>query len=58
MGDLLSLRLHRKRKARAVKENVASANRAKFGRTKDERNLTEAKREQKEKLLDDHKIEK
>ena len=56
MGEILSLKLHRKRKARVAKESGAAANRAKFGRTKEERNLTEAKRDQVEKQLDGHKL--
>ena len=57
MGEILSLKLHRKRKARANKESEAAANRAKFGRTKDERKLTAAKRDREKQHLDGHKIE-
>jgi hypothetical protein len=57
MGEVLSLKLHRKRKTRSAKESEAAANRAKFGRAKDERKLTEAKRDREEKRLDGHKIE-
>lgn len=58
MGDLLSLKLHRKRKARAEKESSAAANRANFGRGKEERKLLRAKGEHEKKRLDQHKIEK
>jgi hypothetical protein len=37
MGDIINLRQARKAKARGEKERVAAANRARFGRTKAER---------------------
>jgi hypothetical protein len=43
MTEIINLRQARKRKARADKETQAEANRAKFGRTKDEK--TRAARE-------------
>jgi hypothetical protein len=42
MGDVVSLKLHRKRKTRAAKEERAAENRARFGRAKDEKKLTGA----------------
>ena len=57
MGDVVNLKLSRKRKAREVKEVEASANRAKFGTPKVERKLTGAKRELEKQRLDAHKIE-
>jgi hypothetical protein len=42
MGDIVSLKLHRKRKGRAAREDQAAGNRARFGRAKDERQLTKA----------------
>jgi hypothetical protein len=42
MGDVLSLKLHRKRKARAEKEADAEQNRITFGRSRAEKELTEA----------------
>ena len=48
MADIINLRQARKVKARADKERVAEANRAKFGRTKADREsgrLEEARRE-------------
>lgn len=55
MGEILSLKLHRKRKARAEKDTDAARNRAKFGRAKDERTLTKSKRDLEMKRLDSHK---
>jgi hypothetical protein len=57
MGDVLSLKLHRKRKARAGKEAAAEQNRVAFGRSKQERELTEARNEKVRKDLDAHKRE-
>lgn len=46
MAEIVNLRAVRKAKARAEQENVAQANRAKFGRTKAEkaRDKSEAER--------------
>jgi hypothetical protein len=52
MGDVISFRDAKKAKSRADKEAAASANRAKFGRTKDERTAEEARRERLDKTLD------
>ncbi len=52
MGDLVSLKLHRKRKARAVDEQRAADNRVQFGRTKAEKQLTEAQNNKAAKDLD------
>ena len=57
MGDIVNLKLHRKRKQHTQKEAEAANNRAKFGRARDERQLTESKRVRDDKHLDDHKIE-
>ena len=57
MAEIVNLKLHRKRKARAEKESEAAANRAKFGRAKDERKLTKANRDRQKKRLEDHKLE-
>ncbi|WP_421694738.1 DUF4169 family protein [Aestuariivirga sp.] len=57
MGDLLSLKLHRKRKARAAKEEHAQDNRVQFGRSKQERVLTEALNERFARELDGQKRE-
>ena len=45
MGEIVSLKLHRKRKQRAAKEETAAENRMQFGRTKAEKPLTDAKNE-------------
>jgi hypothetical protein len=55
MGDLLSLKLHRKRKARAEKEAGAEQNRISFGRSKQERDVTEALNDKARKDLDAQK---
>ena len=52
MGDILSLKLHRKRKARADQQAEAEQNRISFGRTKQERDLTEALNDKARKDLD------
>jgi hypothetical protein len=52
MGDIVSLKLHRKRKARAGEDQRAADNRVQFGRTKTERQLTEARNEKAAKDLD------
>jgi len=57
MADIFNLKLHRKRKARTLKEFEAATNRAKFGRTRDERKLADSKRELDNKRLDSHKLE-
>ena len=55
MGDIVSLKLHRKRKDRAAKQDQAAANRARFGRGKDEKSLTEAEKANAARNLDGHK---
>lgn len=57
MGEIVSLKLHRKRKQRAAKEDQAAENRARFGRAKDERDLSRAQAEKADKDLDGHKRE-
>ncbi len=57
MSEIVSLKLYRKRNARAVKEEHAAENRAKFGRTKAEKQLTEAEKVKIAKDLDAHKRE-
>jgi hypothetical protein len=52
MGDLLNLKLHRKRKARAEKEAEAAQNRIAHGRTREEKTLTQALNEKAAKDLD------
>jgi len=56
MADILSLKRARKAKAKTEKEDAAAANRAKFGRTKAERQLGEADRLRDSKRLDGHRL--
>lgn len=58
MADILSLSKARKAKARADKDKVAAQNRAKFGRTKAERQREAADQAITEKRLDDAKLER
>lgn len=55
MGDVVSLKLHRKRKDRSRREEQAAENRARFGRAKDQRALTDAEKAIADKNLDGHK---
>ena len=57
MGEIVSLKLHRKRKERAAKEETAAENRVQFGRSKAEKTLTEAQNDKAAKDLDQHKRE-
>ena len=52
MGDIVSLKLHRKRKARAGKETQAEQNRIDHGLTRQERELIEARNAKAAKDLD------
>ena len=58
MGDIVNLKLHRKRKARAASEDQAAENRASFGRTKTERELTDAQKKKADEALNGHKRER
>jgi len=55
MGDVVSLKLHRKRKARAEREAEADQNRIDHGLTRQERELIEARNEKAAKELDGNK---
>ena len=55
VAEIVNLRLHRKRKKRARKEEAAAENRARFGRSKAERSLQTARREEHERKLDGHR---
>lgn len=57
MADILSLSKARKAKARADKDAVAEANRAKFGRTKAEKHADAAQKALAAKKLEGHKRE-
>lgn len=55
MGDIVNLKLERKRKARSEKDERAAQNREKFGRNKSERERTEALKAKAQKDLDGHR---
>jgi hypothetical protein len=55
MAEIINLRQARKRKAKADKEAKAAANRAAFGRAKDERSLEDARRDRERRHIDSHK---
>ena len=55
MGDVINLRLHRKRKDRAEKEAAAATNRVKFGRTKAEKETLKANADLDLRRLDGHR---
>jgi hypothetical protein len=56
MGDLINLRLHRKRADRAAREGLAAENRAKFGRSKSEKERDRAHEELEARRLDAHLV--
>lgn len=55
MAEILSLSKARKAKAKVEKETTAEANRLKFGRTKAERELEDAKKLLSDRQIDAHK---
>ena len=57
MAEVVNLRSFRKRKAREDKETAAEVNRAAFGRTKSEKELSKARLALEQKALDRHKRE-
>ncbi|MBL8902919.1 MAG: DUF4169 family protein [Hyphomicrobiales bacterium] len=57
MAEVVNLRGFRKRKERAEKETVAQVNRAAFGRTKSEKEMSKAQRALEKKALDTHRRE-
>ncbi|AYD01474.1 DUF4169 family protein [Neorhizobium sp. NCHU2750] len=58
MGDVVNLRQFRKSKARSEKERQAEQNRLSHGRSKVEKNLTDALNEKAERVLDQGKLDK
>ncbi|MBR1222272.1 DUF4169 family protein [Bradyrhizobium sp. U87765 SZCCT0131] len=58
MGEVVNLNRVRKRTARVQAEKEAEANRAKFGRSKNERAIDDAKARRHEALLDQHHIDR
>lgn len=57
MADILSLSKARKARARTGKEAQAAENRVKFGRTKAEKQLEQAKANLADKKIDAHKLD-
>ena len=55
MAEIVNLRQAKKQAARKAARNAADANAAKFGRTKAERQLTEARENKAVRDLDAHK---
>ncbi len=57
MGDLVNLRLIKKRRAKAVAEADAAARRAQFGRTKAEKRANLGVREWADRMLDQARLD-
>jgi hypothetical protein len=55
MGEIVSLKQQRKRRARDAREEKAAENRVRFGRSKDDRKLADSLRDKAAKDLDGHK---
>ena len=56
MGDLINLNRFKRRIIRDDAAKIADANRARFGRTKAERDLEEKRTIRADKMLDQHRI--
>jgi hypothetical protein len=57
MGDVVNLKRFKKRAERHQSEREADANRARFGRTKSERDMEELRSKRASNLLDQHRID-
>ena len=57
MSEIVNLKRHRKRLARAEEEQKAAENRRRFGRTKSEREREEAEDDRAQRHIDGHKRE-
>ena len=57
MGNLVNLKQFKKRAGRMRSEQEAAANRTRFGRTRSERELEEARADRARDLLDQHRID-
>lgn len=57
-ADVVNLRQFRKAKTRTQKEKQAEQNRLTFGRSKAERNLTDARNAKAEKTLDQSRLDR
>ncbi len=55
MGEIVNLRQHRKRKARARKEQAAAENRERFGKTRAERERNAVTQAKEQRNLDGHR---
>jgi hypothetical protein len=55
MGEIVNLRQHRKRKARARKQQVAAENRERFGMTRAERERNAATQAKEQRNLEGHR---
>lgn len=55
MGDIVNLKKFRKERARLEKEREAKANRARFGRAKDEKRRDSDEVERRERILESHR---
>jgi hypothetical protein len=58
MAEIINLRLARKAKARDTAEKIATANRAKFGATKGERQIRAAQEARLTRIVDGARLEK
>lgn len=58
MGEIVNLRMARKRKDRAGKEQLAQENRARFGRTKSVRDADDLERARDDRILAGHMRDK
>ena len=57
MAEIINLRQHRKRKARAAREETAAANRRKHGQSKAEKQTSKATRDKHATHVDGHKLD-
>ena len=57
MGDVVNLKRLKKRIERSQSEQQANANRARFGRTKSERAIEEARIGRASDMLDQHRVD-
>jgi hypothetical protein len=57
MGEVVNLKRHKKRAERAQSAKEADANRARFGRSKAERNAEERRAQRASEVLDQHRID-
>jgi len=58
VGEIVNLRLAKKRKARQAKDEIAAENRMRFGRTKAEKQFEREANRKTERFLDQNQLEK